>query len=68
MRLKKALDKLEASAAYYLILEDKLHRRIRVKGFPYFCICIEGSLVIVKILFPQKDHPAKLWTLFNNLY
>lgn len=53
--VKRALDHLEKGAAHYLNLEDKLHRRILIEGFP------DGRMVIVKILFPQKEDPAKLW-------
>jgi len=60
--IEKALDKLETNAGYYFILGDKKHRRIPIEGFPYALIyCIEDNLVIVKILFPQKEDPAKLW-------
>ena len=66
--IEKALDKLETDAAYYLNLEDKKHRRIQVEGFPYALIyCIQGRLVIVKILFPQKEDPAKLWTRLGSI-
>ena len=61
-QVEKALDKLETSPAYYLMLDDKKHRRIVIEGFPYaFIYCIEDNLVIVKVLFPQKEDPAKLW-------
>ena len=61
--IEKVLDKLETNAGYYLDLDDKKHRRIPIEGFPYALIyCIEGKQVIVKILFPQKEDPAKLWT------
>ena len=60
--IENALDKLETKAEYYFNLEDKKHRRIPIEGFPYaFIYCIEGNQVIVKILFPLKEDPAKLW-------
>jgi hypothetical protein len=44
------------------MLADRIHRRIPVEGFPYaFIYCIKNDQVIVKILFPQKEDPAKLW-------
>lgn len=46
----------------YSVLEDKKHRRILIEGFPYaFIFSIVNNQVIVKILFPQKEDPAKLW-------
>lgn len=61
--IEKALDKLETDAAYYLNLEDGIHRRILIEYFPYALIySIEGNKVIVKVLFPQKEDPVKLWT------
>jgi hypothetical protein len=60
--VEKALDKLESNPKFYFLLEDKKHRRIVIEGFPYaFIYCIEKDEVIVKILFPQKEDPAKLW-------
>jgi hypothetical protein len=61
--IEKALDSLETNAEYYFNLDDKIHRRIPIEGFPYALIyTIEnGNQVIVKILFPQKEDPAKLW-------
>ena len=60
--VEKALDKLETKAEYFFYLQDKKHRRIPIEGFPYSLIyCIEGQRVIVKMLIPQKDDPAKLW-------
>lgn len=65
--IEKALDKLETDAAYYFNLEDKKHRRILIEGFPYaFIYSIEGNSVIIKILFPQKEDPAKLWAQLNS--
>lgn len=56
------LAKLSNHANHYLFLPDKIHRRIQVHGFPYmFVYTIETNNVIVKILFPQKEDPAKLW-------
>jgi len=62
--VENAFDKLENGADYYFNLPDNIHRRIPIEGFPYaFIYCIEnGKRVIVKILFPQKEDPAKLWT------
>ena len=60
--VEKALDKLETNPGYYFNLEDKKHRRIPIEGFPYALIyCVEANQVIVKMLFPQKEDPAKLW-------
>jgi hypothetical protein len=61
--IESAFDKLETSADYYFNLQDNIHRRIPIEGFPYALIyCIENhTQVIVKILFPQKEDPAKLW-------
>ena len=53
---------LKNHAPNYLLLSDNMHRRIPVKSFPYmFVYSIEDDIVIVKMLFPQKDDPAKLW-------
>lgn len=61
IEIEKALDNLEIGAAFDFNLEDKIHRRILIEGFPYaFIYTIEGNKAIVKILFPQKDDPAKL--------
>lgn len=66
--VERAFDKLETSAAYYFMLSDKIHRRIPIEGFPYtFIYSIETDLVIVKILFPQKEDPAKLWVQLASL-
>lgn len=66
--IEKTLDKLETDAAYYFNLEDKKHRRILIEGFPYaFIYSIEGDRVIVKILFPQKEDPAKLWARLRSI-
>lgn len=60
--VEKALDRLETMPQSYFVLEDKKHRRILIEGFPYaFIYFIENNEVIVKILFPQKEDPAKLW-------
>ena len=60
--VEKVLDKLETSPRSYFMLADRIHRRIPVEGFPYaFIYCIKNDQVIVKILFPQKEDPAKLW-------
>ena len=56
-----ALHDLKTNAHHYLILEDHKHRRRQIRGFPYMLVyTIEGSKVIVKMLFPQKSDPAKL--------
>jgi hypothetical protein len=53
---------LKNHAHNYLLLPDNIHRRIPVQSFPYmFIYSIENENVIVKMLFPQKDDPAKLW-------
>ncbi|MGN6195540.1 MAG: hypothetical protein ACTHOB_11430 [Ginsengibacter sp.] len=66
--VERALDKLEINPAFYFVLEDKKHRRIIIEGFPYaFIYCIEKDEVIVKILFPQKEDPARLWIQLNYL-
>ena len=60
--IENALDCLEFQPNYYFNLEDKIHRRINIAGFPYaFIYCIEGNNVIIKMLFPQQNDPAKLW-------
>lgn len=60
--VEKTLDKLEKTPEYYFILDDKKHRRIPIEGFPYaFIYSVENNQVIVKILFPQREDPAKLW-------
>lgn len=60
--IQKALDNLENNPQHYFNLEDKKHRRITIEGFPYaFIYCIEEKDVIVKMLFPQLQDPAKLW-------
>jgi hypothetical protein len=60
--IEKVFDKLEKNPVYYFILKDGKHRRILIEAFPYSLIyCIEDENVIVKILFPQKEDPAKLW-------
>ena len=66
--VENAFDKLETGADYYFNLPDKIHRRIPIEGFPYALIyCIENdNRVIVKILFPQKEDPAKLWARLLN--
>ncbi len=66
--IEKALDNLETNATHYFNLEDKRHRRIIIEGFPYaFIYSIEGRKVIVKILFPQKEDPAKLWVRLGSI-
>lgn len=58
----RALNKLAHNPHHYFVLSDKIHRRIVIEDFPYmFVYSINGDNVIVKILFPQKDDPAKLW-------
>ena len=60
--IENALTNLEGNAHHYFNLEDKVHRRIPIAGFPYaFIYSIAGSEVIVKMLFPQLQDPAKLW-------
>ena len=59
---EKALDELEINPENYFNLDDKKHRRIIIKKFPYALIyCIEKDVVIVKMLFPLLKNPAKLW-------
>jgi hypothetical protein len=59
----QALRKLETSPTYFLLLSDKKHRRIMLHQFPYmFVYAVKDDVVMVKILFPQKNDPAKLWT------
>lgn len=66
--VEKTLDKLENIPGYFFILDDKKHRRIPIEGFPYaFIYCIENNQVIVKILFPQREDPAKLWIQLSYL-
>jgi len=68
IEIEKALDRLETDATYYFNLEDKKHRRILIDGFPYALIySIEGNQVIVKLLFPQKEDPAKLWVRLRSI-
>ncbi len=53
---------LERNPEHYFNLEDKIHRRINIEGFPYALIYnIEDNQVIVKMLFPQGKDPAKVW-------
>lgn len=60
--IEEALDNLETNPEHYFNLQDKKHRRITIEGFPYALIySIKGNLVIVKMLFPQLEDPAKLW-------
>ena len=57
-----ALDELEINPENYFNLDDKKHRRIIITSFPYALIyCIEGETVIIKMLFPLLENPAKLW-------
>ncbi len=66
--MENALVNLEQNPAYYFNLEDNKHRRIVIEGFPYaFIYCIEGNRVLVKMLFPQKEDPAKLWAQIRSL-
>lgn len=59
---EKALDKPETNPTCYFILKDRKHRRILIEGFPYaFIYSIQNTDVIVKVLFPQREDPAKLW-------
>jgi len=59
----QTLKKLETSPTYYFLLSDKKHRRIILDQFPYmFVYTVQDDVVMVKILFPQKEDPAKLWT------
>ncbi len=60
--IEKALDHLENRPYDNFNLEDQIHRRINIEGFPYaFIYSIEGKKVLVKMLFPQRQDPAKLW-------
>jgi len=66
--IEKALDKLERNPKFYFVLKDKKHRRIPIEGFPYALIySIQDDNVIVKLLFPQKEDPAKLWAQLYSL-
>ena len=66
--IEKALDKLESNPTFYLLLKDKKHRRIPIEGFPYALIySIHNHDVIVKLLFPEKEDPAKLWAQLYSL-
>lgn len=61
-----ALNSLENHPFNYFNLEDHKHRRIIIHGFPYaFIYCVEENVVIIKMLFPQRQDPAKLWTRFG---
>ncbi len=60
--LEETLDNLERNPEHYFNLEDNIHRRITIEGFPYaFIYSILDNYVIVKMLFPQLEDPAKLW-------
>jgi hypothetical protein len=60
--IENALDKLERNPENYFNLEDRKHRRIIVEGFPYaFIYSVDGNQVMVKMLFPELQDPAKLW-------
>ncbi len=62
IQINKAFDELETNPANYFNLNDKKHRRITIEDFPYALIyCIENETVIVKMLFPLLQSPAKLW-------
>jgi hypothetical protein len=66
--VQNALNKLERNPKYYFVLEDGKHRRKIIGQFPYaFIYSIEDTFVIVKMLFPQKEDPAKLWTHLGSL-
>jgi plasmid stabilization system protein ParE len=60
--VEKALDELETNPEYFFNLEDKKHRRIVIKGFPYaFIYSIENNTVIIKMLFLLVQSPITLW-------
>ena len=59
--IEHAFDELETNPENYFNLDDKKHRRIIIKGFPYaFIYCIEGASVLIKMLFPLLENPTKL--------
>jgi hypothetical protein len=61
--IENALNHLERHPYHYFNLEDQIHRRIHIAGFPYaFIYCIDDKVVLIKMLFPQRNDPAKLWT------
>ena len=61
--IEYTLDLLEKNPKNYFNLPDNKHRRIPIPDFPYALIySVDGNIVIVKILFPLREDPAKLWT------
>lgn len=61
--IENALDHLENHPFQYFNLAGKIHRRINIEGFPYALIyCIVENDGLIKMLFPQLNDPAKLWT------
>lgn len=57
----QALYDLQTNAHHYFLLADKKHRRKPINGFPYMLVyTIDGPIVLIKILFPQRSDPANL--------
>jgi hypothetical protein len=64
--IQSALDNVEATPLAYFNLDDGKHRRIPIHGFPYaFIYCFTGNEIIVKMLFPLMQDPARLWARVN---
>ena len=60
--IQHALDNLEIHPENYFNLDDNKHRRIIIEGFSYtFIYCIDENQIIMKMLFPLLEDPAKLW-------
>jgi plasmid stabilization system protein ParE len=56
--MDKAMEKLKKTPNNYFNLDDGRHRRIQVEGFPYMFIYeVEQDIVVVKMLFHQKNDP-----------
>ena len=57
-----AFSRLILNPQHYSFIDKNSHRRINIEGFPYMLVyTIEREVVIVKMLFPQRDDPAKVW-------
>lgn len=55
-----ALEKVRLTPNNYLNLDDRRHRRYKIKKFPYVLVYeVVDNVVIIKMVFFQKENPQK---------